>query len=200
MTIADTKLEISDAARRTRYHGVMMSLHWLIAAAVLTNIGLGLYMGTLARTDPMKFEIIQLHKSVGLTVLILSIAIVIWRLTHRAPPLPAGMAPPLKLLASAVHVLLYVLIVALPLTGWLMVSSSPHGGSLSYFGLFDWPLIGFLAHMAQPDKKALVGTFAETHETLAWIMIGLVPLHVVGALWHQFFGSESVMRRMVPWG
>ena len=199
MTAVDMKPELSGAPGRTRYDGVMMSLHWLVVGTVLLNIGLGLYMGSLPHGDPLAFTLVQLHKSIGLTVLILSVAIVVWRLTHRVPPLPVGMSPFLKLVARATHGLLYILIVILPLTGWLMVSSSPRGGTLSYFGLFNWPLVGFLADMAKPDKKVWVGAFAESHEFLAWTMIGIVVLHFLGALRHQF-GSESVIRRMVPWG
>ena len=190
----------SAASPRLRYDNVAMTLHWLIAAAVLLNIGLGLYMGDLPRTDPMKFEIIQLHKSVGLTVLLLSVLRVIWRLMHPVPPLPAGMNPTLKFVARGTHVLLYLLILALPLTGWMMVSTSPRGGAIPFFGLFDWPAIGPLAAMALSDKKALVEVFAETHETLAWIMIALVPLHVAGALYHQFVRRDGGLMRMFPGG
>lgn len=199
MTTAQTKLETSAAAPR-RYDTVAMSLHWLVAVAVLINIGLGLYMGELPRTDPMKFEIIQLHKSIGLLVLLLSVALVTWRMTHRIPPLPAAMTPPLKVLARMVHGLLYTLILALPLFGWMMVSSSPAGRPIPFFGLFHWPAIWFLADLSQVDKKAIVGVFAEGHEFLAWIMIALVPLHVGGALWHQYVAKDDVLKRMLPWG
>ena len=198
MTVTETKPRTAGTAPRGRYDGVMMTLHWLVALAVLTNIGLGLYMGDLPRSDPMKFAIVQLHKSIGLTVLVLSVAIILWRLSHRAPSLPQAMAPVLKLLARATQVLLYVLIFVLPLTGWFMVSSSPRGGALSWFGVFDWPLVGFLSGMAQSDKKIWVHNFAETHETLAWIMIGLAALHILGALWHQFVARDGVMKEMLP--
>jgi cytochrome b561 len=184
----------------TRYDGIAMTLHWLVALAVLVNLGLGLYMVNLPRSDPTKLEIVPLHMSIGLTVLVISIVIIAWRLTHRVPPLPADMAAPLKLLARSAHLLFYVLILALPLAGWMMVSSSPRGGAVPFFGLFKWPPLGFLAGMALPDKKVWVGTFAETHETLAWIMIGLVVLHLGAVVYHQIVRHDGVLKRMLPGG
>lgn len=183
---------------RTRYDSVAMTLHWLIALAVLLNIGLGLYMGDLPRSDPMKFQIVQLHKSIGLTVLILSLLRVAWRLTHTIPALPSEMGAAMKALARTAQVLLYVLMIILPLTGWLMVSSSPLGLPTSYFGLFDWPHIWFLADMARESKKELVEVFEESHELLAWIAIGLIGLHVVGALYHQHVRRDGVLKSMLP--
>lgn len=200
MTVTPTTSGTAGPAAPTHYDGVAMTLHWLVALAVLLNIGLGLYMGDLPRGDPMKFEIIQLHKSTGLTVLVLSIVFVIWRLTHRVPPLPSTMAVPLKYLARAAHVLFYILILALPLAGWMMVSSSPRGGPIPFFGLFDWPPVGFLAGMALPDKKLWVGTFAETHETLAWIMMALIALHLGAVAYHQVVRHDGVLKRMLPGG
>ena len=91
------------AARNSvlRYGSVAMTFHWIIAILVIVNIGFGLYMGDLPRTDPNKFMIVQLHKSIGLTVLILSIARLGWRLMNPVPPLPLGMNPVLRLGARA---------------------------------------------------------------------------------------------------
>ena len=87
-----------------RYGSVAMSLHWLIAAAVIANLCIGLYMGELPRADPSKSALISLHKSIGLTVLLLSVLRVIWRLTSR-PPLPAGIPPLMKFASHAMHFL-----------------------------------------------------------------------------------------------
>ena len=77
-----------------RYGSVAMSLHWLIAALVIVNIGFGLYMGDLPRSDPAKFTLVQLHKSIGLTVLVFSVAVVLWRLANPSPPYPPECPPP----------------------------------------------------------------------------------------------------------
>src|SRR5580698_8053628 len=110
-----------------RYGNVAMSFHWIIALLVIANICAGLYMGELPRSDPNKFMIFQTHKSIGLTVLVLSVLRVIWRLINPVPPLPAGMSAPLRYVAHISHFVLYFLIVFIPLTGWIMVSASPLG-------------------------------------------------------------------------
>ena len=186
-----------NTAVRTRYDTVAIMLHWLIALAVLINIGLGLYMGDLPRSDPMKFPIIQLHKSIGLTVLVLSLIRVAWRLVNPVPPLPADMSPAQKALARTVQVLLYLLIIVIPLSGWMMVSASPLGLPTSFFGLFDWPHIWFLADMTRDSKKAIVESFAESHELLAWTAIILIPLHFAAALYHHFVRRDGVMKTMM---
>ena len=195
MTAADSTALPQD---RTRYDNVAMTLHWLIAAAVIANIALGLYMGDLPRSDPMKFEIVQLHKSIGLTVLVLTLMRIAWRFMHPWIALPVEMPPLLRTAARVTHVLLYVLLLILPLSGWLMVSSSPKGLPTMYFGLFQWPHVWFLADMTRESKKAIVGTFAETHEFLAWSMIVLASLHILGALYHQFVRRDGVLKRMLP--
>ena len=196
MTIAQT----TSSTGPSRYDSVAMTLHWLIALTVILNIALGLYMGELPRTDPMKFTILQLHFSVGLTVLILSVLRVAWRLMNKVPPLPANMSTLERWLAKGMHLAFYILILALPLTGWAILSASPRGGPIPYFGLFNWPHIWFLSNMDMAGKKAIIGSIAETHETLAWIMIVLVPIHILAALYHQHVRKDGVLARMLPWG
>jgi len=185
------------ANTRTRYGNVAMTLHWLIAAAVIANVCLGLYVSDLPHSDPNLFPLLQLHKSIGLTVLTLSVARLGWRLVNPVPPLPAGMSPPLKAAAHLTHFLLYFLIIAVPLAGWAMVSASPLGLPTSYFGLFHWPHIPFLADLPRAQKVPLRHLFGGIHQYLAWSFIVLVPIHVVGALYHQFHGDD-VLRRMLP--
>ncbi len=123
-----------------RYGSVAMTLHWLIAGALILNVCLGLYMSEiLPDGDPSRLAILQLHKSVGLTVLALSVARLGWRLRNPVPPLPASMPAWLRIWARATHYLLYFLIIAIPLSGWLLASSSRAGTSTFYFGLFHWP-------------------------------------------------------------
>jgi cytochrome b561 len=183
-----------------RYGAVAMTLHWIIAILIIANIALGLYFADLPRADPSKFLLVQTHKSIGLTVLMLSLLRLAWRLMNPVPPLPRGMNKALRILARTTHVLLYVLIIAIPLSGWAMTSSSPMGKlmPLMYFGLFAWPSIPFLADMATPDKKVLMHDFGAMHVFLAWSAIVLIPIHIVGALYHQFFRGDDVLKRMVP--
>lgn len=186
------------SAVQARYSNVAITLHWLIALGVIANICLGLYFADLPRSDPSKFMLVQTHKSIGLTVLVLSLIRVGWRLMHPVPPLPASMGPALRLLARATHVLLYVLIVFIPLSGWALVSSSPLGLPTMYFGWFAWPHLSFLADLPRATKKVLVGNFATTHVVLAWSAIVLIPIHFVGALYHHFIRRDDVLTRMLP--
>jgi cytochrome b561 len=183
---------------RTRYGTVAMSLHWLIAALVIANICLGLYFSSLNRDDPSLFTLVQTHKSIGLTVLVLSVIRLLWRLVNPVPPLPAGMSVPLRFAAHASHFLLYFLIIAIPLSGWALVSSSPMGLPTMYFGWFEWPHIGFLADLTRAQKMPLRHDFGTIHVYLAWSAIVLVPIHVLAALYHQFLRRDEVLKRMLP--
>jgi cytochrome b561 len=181
-----------------RYGRVAISLHWLIAAFVVVNIGFGLYMSDLPRSDPNKFTLIQLHKSIGLTVLVLSVVVVLWRLMNPSPRWPSGMSPAMRMAARASHILLYVLIVAIPFSGWLMVSASPLGNSTPYFFLFGWPNLPFFAGMTREAVHPYREFYETIHVWLAWSAIVLVPIHVLAALYHQFVLRDHLLARIVP--
>jgi cytochrome b561 len=189
MTIANTQ---------TRYGAVAMTLHWLIALAVIVNIALGLYFPDLPRSDPDKFMLTQLHKSIGLTVLVLSLARLGWRLINPVPPLPANMPTILKWAAHGSHFLLYFLIIAIPLSGWLLVSSSPLGLPTMYFGVIEWPNLPGFADMTREARRPLSHEFGAVHIFLAWSAIVLVPIHIGAALYHQFIRHDNILMRMLP--
>jgi cytochrome b561 len=196
---APEQLKMIVANTPLRYGAVAMALHWLIAAALLVNIALGLYVAeVMADSDPMHGAVLEFHKSVGLTVLILSLARVVWRLINPAPPLPQTMSRHLKLVAHTSHFLLYVFIVAIPVTGWAMVSASRSGMPTNYFGLLHWPNLPFFANLPRPEKMSLHRTFNTSHLVLALSALALVPIHIAGAFYHR--GREDdVLSRMVPW-
>lgn len=181
-----------------RYGAVAMAFHWLIAALVLVNVGLGLSFDSFQRGSAERLQIVLIHKSIGLTVLVLSVLRLVWRLLHRAPPLPAGMNPVLKVAAHTSHVLLYFFIIALPLTGWAMVSASSLGQPTHWFGLFDWPNLSFLANLPREQRAPYRELFDDTHVFLAWSAITLVVIHVLAALYHHFIRRDDVLRRMLP--
>ena len=181
-----------------RYGGVAMALHWLIATAIAMNLCLGLYVAEiLTDQDPGRQGLLQFHKSVGLTVLVLSLLRLGWRVVNPIPPLPDTLTASLKVVARATHYLLYFLMIAIPLTGWALVSSSPLGLPTSYFGLFHWPHIPFLADLTRVQKKPLHREFFDLHMYLAFSAIALLALHVAGAIYHQRQGDD-VLRRMLP--
>jgi cytochrome b561 len=192
----EEKMSVRSTAQR--YGSVAMSLHWLIAALVIANICIGLYMGDLPRGDPTKFQLFALHKSIGLSVLALSVLRVLWRLANPVPPSPAGLPPILKLAGRAVHFLLYFLIVAIPLAGWLMVSVGSMGHPTQVFGLFGWPSFPILADMPRSAGHPYHEAFETAHVWLAWSAIILIPLHVGAALYHQFVRRDDVLKRMLP--
>jgi cytochrome b561 len=182
-----------------RYGSVAMTFHWTIAALIVTNLLIGFYFANVMdRHDPLLFPIVQLHKSIGLTVLVLSIARLFWRLMNPVPPLPADFSPGLRFLARSSHVLFYVLIIAIPLAGWSIVSSSPRGTPTVFFGLFVWPHIPFLANLPRAAKREYTETFETVHAVLAYSAAVLLVLHVGAALYHHFSRRDEVLRRMVP--
>ncbi|HLY05049.1 MAG TPA: cytochrome b, partial [Rhizomicrobium sp.] len=148
--------------------------------------------------DPMHGPILQFHKSVGLTVLALSVLRILWRVINPAPPLPQSMAPGIRRLAHLSHSLLYVLILVIPLSGWLMVSASRSPMPTNFFWLFHWPNLPFFAGLARQAKTSLHHDFNVAHLWLALSALVLVPIHIAGAFYHR--GREDdVLARMVPW-
>lgn len=183
---------------RLRYGTVAMTLHWLIAIALVGMIAFGYYLSTLPITDPNLFALVQLHKSIGLTVLVLSVLRVIWRLVNPVPPLPDTLSKPAKILARITHILLYVLIIAIPFNGWAMVSASPLGIPTIWFGLFEWPHIAPLAHLPYDQKEAKEEAIHSVHAWLAYGAGVLLLFHAAAALFHHHLLKDDTLRRMLP--
>ena len=184
---------------KVRYGAVAMTLHWVIAAMILFMAGLGFFMTRLEETDERTFPLFQLHKSIGLTILMLSLLRLGWRLANPIPALPSGMSAWERFAARGVHVLFYVLMVAIPLMGWATVSAAPLAVPTVWFGLFEWPHMPFLADLPRAEKRMIEEPLAVTHSLLAVAMLGLVALHAAAALKHQFRDTDDVLKRMLPW-
>lgn len=176
-----------------RYNTVAIVLHWLIAGLVLLNIVLGLVFANSVAAETGISVIAQVHKSIGLTVLLLSLFRLAWRLTHPVPPITGPFAG----LARAVHGLFYVLLIATPLAGWALVSVSPRNIATQYFYLFTWPHIGFLHGLDLGVRRREISSFVDVHNGLAFLSLGLIGLHLAAALFHQARGA-NVIRRMLP--
>jgi cytochrome b561 len=195
-------------ARGQRYTAIAIVLHWAIAVAVAGMIPLGWWMGEALESPNTQAQAIaafQLHKSLGLTILALSLVRLAWRFMNPAPPLPAAMKPWERLLAAGVHWAFYAIIIVLPLSGWLYVSTawSIHDQrSLDvptlYFGLFHVPHLFGLAGLDPSARAAFAGIFEFIHSKLAWGVIGLAALHAAAALKHQLVDQDGVLARMVP--
>ncbi|MBB6123423.1 cytochrome b/b6 domain-containing protein [Sphingobium subterraneum] len=181
---------------RSRYPARAIILHWMIALLLIANLVIGLRMEALAGMD--QFRVFQLHKSIGITVLLLTLIRIAIRLSYTAPPYPDGVAGWQRMLSKTVHGAFYGIMLGLPLTGWIVVSASPLNIPTVLFNMIPWPDIGPLTQLSLAKKKALSGTVGDVHVLLTYLTYGLIALHVTGALKHQFSGPVSVLYRMLP--
>jgi cytochrome b561 len=190
----DANTPMADATTppaQQRYTRTAIILHWTIAVLIVWQIGSGLWMVP-AIEDPARWEralsVYQLHKSTGLTVLLLSLARLAWRFMHPPPTVLASMPAWQRTVASVGHAALYGLMIAVPLVGWLVVSASPLGVSTVVVGGFAWP------HL--PVSSALEPAAKVSHRLLGYALGGLAVGHVLAALTHQFVGRDQALRRM----
>lgn len=187
---------MAGAARGRRYTIVAILLHWASALCVLALIGMGLTM-THAALPPMRqFELYQWHKSLGITVLALTALRLAWRAVHPAPPLPAAMPRAERRAACAAHLLLYLLLVGLPLTGWAVVSLSPFNIPTVLYGALPWPHLPLAEHLSDPAWAE--GVAKRVHAYGAWLLAAFLVLHVAAALRHHLILRDDVLRRMLP--
>jgi cytochrome b561 len=173
-----------------------MLLHWAIAASILANLYIGWRMGSLAGIA--QFDGFQLHKSVGITVLALSAIRLVWRLAHRAPPLPAGMNAFERFAANATHWFFYGMMIGMPLTGWALVSTSKLNIPTLLWHTIPLPHIAFLHDLPTGPKAVVESGATSVHVALAFGGTALIVLHVAAALKHQFFNRDGVLGRMIP--
>jgi len=170
------------------YTRTAVSLHWLIAGLIVCAFALGWVMTDLA-VSPLKLKMYNWHKWVGISVLGLAVVRGVWRLTHAAPPL-LPMAAWQRASAHALHGLLYVLMFVQPLSGW------------AYSNAAGYPIV-YLARVPLPNlvakNKALAEQLLALHETLSWLLLIMVGLHVLAALKHHFFDRDATLRRMASW-
>lgn len=179
-----------------RYTSVAIALHWAISVLLIGNILLGWNMHD---ADKRPIEVLwQLHKSIGITVLILTLARIGWRLINPPPPLPDDMAPLEKLGSHVVHFAFYAVMIGLPLSGWILVSGSPFSVPTVLYGVVSWPHLPVLPDLAMSSREALYGPLENIHGFLAWGVFALLALHVVGALKHEFGDEEGVFKKMIP--
>jgi cytochrome b561 len=172
-----------------RYTTTAIVLHWLIALLIVGTFTLGLVMTDIPGLTPTKLRYYSWHKWAGVTVLVLAAVRLLWRLAHRAPAYPATMPAWERSAAHSLHGLLYLLIFAVPLSGYFY--SLAAGVPVVWFGLFQLPVLIEADPLLKPVFKAV-------HYWLNMVMAGAVGLHVLAALKHQFLDRDTVMRRMLP--
>ena len=171
-----------------RYTALAQTLHWIIAALIATQFTLAWMQDDLP-LGMHKLALLARHKSFGMTVLMLAVLRLLWRLFNAPPPLPDGMSKIERFLARATHAAFYLLLFAMPLTGWLMSSAKNY--SVSWFGLFTWP---DLIHPNERSFEFLKGT----HDLLSILLFAVAILHILAALKHHFWNKDDVLKRMLP--
>ena len=179
-----------------RYSLVAIGFHWLIAALILLNLFLGWRMNRITGLD--KFTLFQAHKSVGMTVLALSVLRLLWRLMHPAPPYPASMKRWERASASALHWTFYGLMLIMPITGWIIVSASPLNIPTLLFKTIPLPHIGVVHDLPIGTRHAIEAKVGTGHVVLAYLFGALILLHIGAALKHQFVQRDHVLARMFP--
>lgn len=172
-----------------RYNNVAIALHWLLAALLVAQIYVGWTFGDMPR-GPERGEWFAWHKTLGVTILLLSLVRLGWRIANPPPPLPADMPSWEKAASRAVHVLFYVILIGLPLTGWAAISAGRDGGTTELLGGAPWP---FLPGVPEDARDALGGA----HGVLVKTTYALILLHVGAALKHQFIDKKH-SGRMPP--
>lgn len=173
----------------TKYSKTAIALHWIIAILIVANVTLVSMAEELPRAARAVY--MDPHKAIGVSILLFSLFRLFWRLGHKPPPMPNAISGWQAKLGKTVHALFYFLIVAVPLSGWLMASAHPQAPPVSFFGLFDITLpVG--------KNEGLAGIGHDAHEILTKPLVILIFLHVIGALKHQFADRLPFIQRMWP--
>jgi len=170
-----------------RYSGVSKTLHWLIALLAFSQLAMGKFFEVEADEADGLFG---WHTAFGLLVLALMVVRLGWRLTHTVPELPRNTPGWQHIAARATHIAFYVLLIALPVSGWLL--TSVEGDAVSFFGLFSVP------PLPAPGGEASEDLIEETHELLGNVLLVLAGIHVLAGLKHHYIDRDDVLRRMMP--
>ena len=172
-----------------KYSKVAIILHWVIALLIFANF----YLASAAEDLPREAQgaFMVPHKAIGISILLFSFLRLFWRVGHKPPPLPDTLPLWQARLGKFVHLLFYFLIIAVPLSGWLMASAHPQAPPVDFFGLFD-------ATLPIDKSKDMAGIGHEVHEILTKPLFVLILLHIIGALKHQFADRLPFIQRMWP--
>ncbi len=179
-----------------RYTGIAIALHWIVGTLMIVNVALA-WSWDYVPEDAVR-PLINNHKTIGITLLALITMRLLWRLSHRPPALPDHHKRWEKRAAHAAHGALYIIMFALPLSGWIMDSAYKDAASHPnyWFGLFEWPRLGFIMALDPATKKSVHDAFEQTHSISGLILYALVAIHIIGALKHQFIDKDHELARM----
>ncbi len=184
---------------RDRYTGVAILLHWLIAALVVGNLALATAWEFLV-PEKDAGPLFTLHMSFGISVFGLMLLRLLWRGTHRPPPMSARYARWETRLARGVHTALYVVTFAVPLAGWIMISAHKHAAEsqLLLYGAIPFPKLAWAMALDPVARERMHERFEQLHGLGAWVLVLLIALHIAGALKHQLIDREPELQRMWP--
>jgi cytochrome b561 len=172
------------------YGTVAKFLHWGILILIIAQYVLAEAAEEL-EDGPEKFATIANHKSTGMLILLLALARIGWKLANRGLPQPVPMARPQRIAAAAGHGILYLLLLVLPFSGWMM--STAAGYPTAFFGLFEFPML-------MGENHDLHEALEEVHEMLFGAVATVAVLHALAALYHHFWVKDDTLRRMLPFG
>jgi len=172
----------------THYTATAKVLHWLMAALLFGLLALGFYMHDLP-LSPNKLQLFSWHKWAGVTAFLLLGFRLLWRISHRPPALPDSMPKLMQFAAHAGHLMLYVLMIAIPISGWLM--SSAKGFQTVYFGLLPIPDL-------LDKNKELGDLLVLVHKSLNLLFVAVLSGHIGAALKHHFIDKDVILTRMAP--
>jgi cytochrome b561 len=174
-----------------------MLLHWSTAALVLIEFATALSFGRFNPGEAGYFRAAyRMHMSAGMALLALSFSYVAWRLLRSQPPLPRDMSVVMRVAAKSAHILLYVLIIAVPTTGWFILSA--RNSPANWFGELHWPSLTFLARLTYEQRVRIHDLLLPMHSKLSYLGLSLIGLHVGASLYHHFWRGDAVLLRMLP--
>ncbi len=171
-----------------RYNGVAQWLHWITAILVLATLPIAWVMTNMARDNPSAPSLFLIHKSLGVVIFAIVAFRIVWRGLNPAPPLPWTLEPWETWTARISHVLLYLFLLALPVSGYIFSAASNH--PVNFFGLVTLPSL--------PQNKPLANAAGEVHEAAAWALYALLGLHILGTAYHLIVKRDGALDRMLP--
>jgi cytochrome b561 len=184
----EISLRAGKSAASRQYTPLAQGLHWLTALLIFAILAIAWMMVDLPKDDPDRDTLFMIHKSLGVTVFVLAALRMVWRAANPPPPLPGRLARWEALLAKISHFLLYFILLAMPISGYILSAASNH--PVIYFDLFQLPLL--------PENKPLSKAAEFVHVSLQWAVYALIILHVLATTWHLTVRRDGILNRMLP--
>lgn len=176
---------------RNCYGALSKTLHWLLFILLCGMIAVGFYMGDMPK-GPEKWELYNYHKVAGITILFIILFRLFWRVINVTPDYPNEMPLVEKIASHVMHWSLYLLMLAMPLSGWIMSTAA---NKLPHIGAWTIPKFPFI-----PESEAWGSVNHAIHVYGVWVLIGFATLHILAALKHHFIDRDNILRRMIPYG